>query len=246
LRIISTLLLALAPILAAYGDDASGARTARHTILPFVGYQTLHGEHSELNYDISVVDPSLPDTVFPFSGSFGAKHNSEPPALGLAYRYQPIDRLQFELALTVFQNGSDYKYPLVLDFYGFRRRSDITVHRTNLTNLGADAMYAFNTQVKWLTGGVRLGIGYAWRDITYSWQLKNTPGVVHTFRISDSDRILTIKGGFDFWLWSGNNLLVQGGLNYTQFLPQRGDSHPFGGIGWRMGVFPIWSGSPEE
>jgi len=248
LRIALALLLAVAPAFAQDGEIVSSSRNAKHLITPFVGYQALNGEERGLSYAVDINDPSFPDTTFHFAGSFKGERNANPPVLGIAYRYLATPKMQVEGTFSFLQDKTDFEYPVVLDFYGFRQQRNIAVHRTNMTALNLDGLYfhSFQEPFSWLGGAARLGVGYAWRDITTSWVFNAVSGVNSAIDVKDADQLFSVRAGCDLFFYKTDNLVFQGGMSYAQYFPMGSDLSSFGGFGWRVSVFPIWSASPGE
>jgi hypothetical protein len=246
LRTLLALLLLTLPALAADTEDFGNAREAKHTILPIVGYQFANDEDRGIDWErIFLGGSGFPDTVVVFSGSAQAKLSTKSPVLGALYRYRMNDRFQIEGSMTVIQDRTSFVYPVHTEFYGFLIRSSIKITRQNTAQVAGGACYTFDTPYPWLTGLAQFGAGYAWRDIEYSWGQGEATGIIATIDPLDASKMMTVRGGVDFSIWSDQSLLLQGGMNYTQFIPMDTDAKPFGGIGWRFSVFPLWSFDQE-
>ncbi len=238
------LLLSVAlPALALEADTVSGARDATQLLVPFVGYQFLNSEQRGVDYGLVINDPNFPDTTFRFSGSFRETRSFKAPALGLAYRYRIAPRMYVEGMFSVLQDRASFKTPLLLNFYAILRNTPITEERSNTTTLGADFLYGFDTPYPWLTGNVRAGFGWAWRTVKVDWLWQNQYNdfVKSSVTTIDADQMWSARIGVDGTLWKVNNLLVQGGITFTEYFPVGKSAGSFGGIGWRVGFFPMWS-----
>lgn len=243
LRVLLVLLAAAAPALATEGELMPGARNAQHVILPFVGYQYLNGEQRGVDWRFDYVTGGygLPDSILHFEASPRAERDIKTPVLGLMYRYRFHGDFQVEAAASLLQDRALFTYPVVTDYFGYQFSDSIKVQRRNTTTLTAAACYAFRTPYSWLSGALNFGGGRAWRSIEASWDDGGYSDAYRSFTLLDADQMWVLKGGVDLSFWSGDNLLLQGGLSYTNYFPVDSKLDPFGGIGWRFSVFPIWS-----
>ncbi|MBM3328811.1 MAG: hypothetical protein FJY67_04950 [Calditrichaeota bacterium] len=246
MRPLIVVLLSAMPVMAATGDTIPmEARQARHLIVPFIGYQIQEDEMIGAGFELSQSSPLFPDTTFHWSGHYSATNESRTPALGLSYRYRILDPLFIEATFGVIQDQKKFTYKAVLPVYDFAARYTIEVDRGNTTFLSAGGAYQLPTGLGWLGAGIKAHIGYAWRTVkTSKGGTTNQGGTVTTanFYADDAESMLSVGGGLEGTLWRGDLLLVRAGINYTQFLPQNGPGDPFGGIGWQVGLFPIWGG----
>jgi hypothetical protein len=242
LRFLIALLLAATPALASDNDTIPGAREARHLIIPFIGYQVLNGEQRGVDYMLAFVLPS-PDTTLNYNGSSRGQNDIKAPVLGLAYRYMLNQRWHLEGTISFIEDHTERTYPVILEVYGYLQNRNIRVQQGNTTALTADVCYVFDTPYKSITAAGRIGAGWAWRSVTALWEqpLTGVTGVKQSLKAFDPERLWSVRAGVDLVLWSETNLLIQGGVSYTQFIPINSDAKSFGGVGWRFSFFPIWS-----
>jgi len=210
-------------------------RGAKHMIIPFIGYQTLDGEevgyiYSDIFYDF------LNDTLVDIEAAGSGERNVYVPELGITYRYMPADLLTAELSLSAIHDQDKLEYQIHYEVNEISEKSRISVQRKNTIFTSLSLIVNFRTNVNWLAPSIRLSGGYAWREISVK-----THGYRDHASVSDANEFYIVRGGIDLSIWSNNNFLIEGSLYYTQFIPTDSDVDPFGGIGWRIGVFPIWS-----
>jgi len=212
-------------------------------IVPFVGYQFISGDVTGVDYSVQVNDPSFPDQMFTFDSSFKRERDYKSPVVGFSYRYRLNDAFRIDGLAAILQDQFTVKYPAIFQVYQFTQSVPMTVVRTNTMLVGADLSYEFDTPLQWLTGAIRGGLGYGFRETHFDWPWLQRSGdyADAKIKIFDATRLMTARFGADGLVWKSDNLLLQAGISYTRFFPLNGDGKSFGGIGWRVGVFPIWS-----
>ncbi len=233
------IILLLAQFAIAADADIPGSNGARHMILPYVGYQTLDGE--EIGYDYSY---QYYDDIFngfhnvDTSGTL--ERNTNAAVLGLLYRYTPSSLYYGEFSLYTIHDGKnlDHNIRYILDYGGFNYTQRTTVEVTRSHTKVAEMNFALTppTSLNWLTIAIRIGGGYAWREIKHTSKFEN-----EVVSIPDSDAMYVIKGGLNLTVWSKKNFIIEGSMFYSNFFDVDGNNDPFGGLGWRVSLFPIWS-----
>ncbi|MDP8229118.1 MAG: hypothetical protein P9M15_06670 [Candidatus Electryoneaceae bacterium] len=238
LQIIVILLILVSHIAATEISDPN-VRDAQHLILPFLGYQILDGE--QLGYSFSTVIPSelWGDTTISASGTY--THDTKTPVLGITYRYRPIPNFFTELSIASFLDGQSFTYPAEYSYRGYSQIVDITVSRSNTAFVGLDVVGVIPIPLKWFSVNGRVGGGYAWRDVKVKLD-EQYAALASSVESIDAKRMYLVRGGLDFSLWKSNLLMLQGSITYSQFIPTDSDLDSFGGLGWQISIFPIWSG----
>lgn len=245
MRTFFIILLSTLPAFGADDLDIGNPRLAKHTLLPIVGYQYLNGQQRGVDWDMTFrtyQQDGFADSTFYYNGKFRGEDDLEPPVLGLLYRYRFDEMIVLQASAVVIQDRARFVYPLTLDFFGFTRRDEIVVERGNTSWLNIGAAYDFKTPLTWITGLAQVDVGFATRNIQRHNAIAEGQGADIKVTILEDENMFTVRGGLDFTLWKNDNLILQGGLNYSQFFPIETEVDPFGGLGWRFSVFPVWSG----
>lgn len=241
MKITLTVLLLAANLLFAAESDTSqvlSPRRARHVLMPFIGVQTIDGEKVGFSYVNQFWDFSLRDTVY-INVSETGQYSKTVPELGLIYRYMPTGVLGAELAISAIQDETELEYSYLIDIFGgYSLPDEIIVSRQSTVASSACLLLNLPVPVRWITSGIRIGGGYAWRNITTKTNLGLTSSKPDYIEASET---FMLKGGLDFGFWSSNNFLFQTSISYTRFFPQGDDLDVYDGFGWRVSFFPIWS-----
>ncbi|MBT3232431.1 MAG: hypothetical protein HN356_06400 [Calditrichaeota bacterium] len=228
--------------IAAENTDANAEITspkqARHLIIPFIGYQTLDGEEVGYTYSTTYferVGNSIDSFYVERNGS--SERNVTIPELGISYRYMPLDLLHAELSLSTIHDKVHLEYPVRYEQQGYTVRRQVLVERKQ-TSLSTMSLILNIPDVwDWLRSSLKVSGGYAWRVIDYeAGQGREAIGV------TDSKELYVARAGLDLSYWSGKNFLLETSISYSAFIPTSGENASFGGLGWRISVFPIWNG----
>ncbi len=232
-------IFALTQLAGAAKTELPGSRGAKHIILPIIGYQNLNDEKIGFNYFNEFYDPIF-NQYNRVEIDSTARRSVTSPVLGVLYRYSPLRQIHAELSLSAIHDAENLRYDIRYlrnEETGYTSSSTVEVSRSNTVVAAVDLILTppLSSPVR-LTPGLRLGGGYAWRKITVS-----TRGMSETASAMDADAMWALHAGIDMTLWSEKNFLIEGSISYTRLIPIDGDSEPFGGIGWKVSVFPIWS-----
>jgi hypothetical protein len=238
LKLSTIVILALLFILPVCGIAASSipeARTATHLIFPFIGNQYLNGDKTGMSYTYDYVFPQ--DTShYHLAANYESSHDSKAPIFGVAYRYRFSDWWLGEASIAMAQNEATYKYGIKRYYLTYVLPTlNIKVAKKTMMMFNLEAIHEFDSPLSWLGMMARVGVGYAWRSVEVG---VDDPAI--NAKALDAQKMFTFNGGVDFSLWKGDALMLDGALTYTQFMPISSDAGSFGGIGWRIGVFPIW------
>jgi len=254
LRSLSLLVLALliislnAGILKAEDEiDDVGSRQSRHLIMPMMGYQALNSENMSFTYNAAFhLHFSGIDTVFYTSGTYNRERNVNEPVFGLVYRFRPSYQFNLDLSLGVIHDGGSQIYEAIIDLWGYKTVEKLSISRSNTTFGTADIGYNLPIPIKFLGLSVSGGIGYAWREVKSKndrYEEDNLGTYTLTTSHLDAESIYLLRAGVDLSLWKSNQMVVMGSVFYTHFMPTDDAIDPFGGIGWKLMIFPIWSRS---
>jgi len=244
LLIVFTLVLCALPVNGA--EDEVSSRNSRHLLMPLLGYQAMDSEQMSFFYNVNLhVHFGGIDTTFYADSSYIQERSVDKPMFGLIYRFRPSHQLNCDFTFAVIHDGESQSYKSVVDLWGFKRTEEMTVSRGNTAFCAADIGYNLPMPVKFLGLSVSGGVGYAWRSVkSDNDKLLSDATGIYTLTTSnvDAESMYMFRIGADMSLWKQNQLIIMGSLFYTQFVPTDSDIDPFGGIGWRMMIFPIWSG----
>lgn len=238
MKFLPIIILLLAPFTFAEEVDVPGSLGARHMILPFVGYQALDGEEIGYQYSDKYYDPIF-DTYNEIEITGTNERNTNAAVLGLLYRYTPSTLFFGELSLYSIHDGKNLTHNIRYtrdEEIDYTYRTFVKVSRSHTRVAEFNLALTPPTTLKWLSAAIRIGGGYAWREIT-----STTGSQSETVIIPDSDSIYLVKGGINLTFWSKKNFIIEGSVFYTNFYDASGDNDPFGGLGWRISLFPIWS-----
>lgn len=216
-------------------QDPPGVKGARHVVLPYVGYQMINGEQVGYNYSDLYYDFDT-ETVATKDLSERNEVDESIPELGLTYRFVVTNLISAELALSTLENKDVHEYPVSYDASYYTQRSKVSVSKGNTTKLTGGAIVNVPCPIQWLAPAVRVNFGYAWRDVKAT-----SPRPNETVGSIDASDFYVLQGGVDLSIWSDKNMLIEGSMFYTLFMPTDSDLDSFGGIGWGMRVFPVWS-----
>jgi hypothetical protein len=224
-----------------------GSRQSRHLILPMMGYQAMNSEKTNFSYNAMLhVHFAGTDTVFYANGDYQHERNVDKPMFGLVYRFRPNYRLNCDLTLAMIHDGESQVYETVIDLWGYKQVEQLIVTRGNTTFGSVDVGYNLPLPVKFLGLAVSGGVGYAWRNI----KSKNDRHVADasgtyllTTKQLNAESMYLLHAGAELSLWKGNQMVVMGSIFYAQFIPTDDAIDPFGGMGWKLMIFPIWSRS---
>jgi len=238
----------------AEGDKVLGTRYARHLVLPILGYQTMDGEQKDFYYQIDLrVDIRsagiLLDTSLVSDSTIIRERSISAPMFGLIYRFRPSHQLNCDLTLAVIHDGYSEKYRLSAEVLeGYTEFYELSVSHGNTTWGNIDIGYNVPIPIKWLGLAVNGGGGYAWRRIMVRNDFEDFSSQVGWLKISTYPKkkedmfMAAARGGIDMTIWKQDMMIIMGSIFYTQFFPADTDIDPFGGFGWRMAFFPMWSG----
>jgi hypothetical protein len=231
-------------------SSAEGARNARHVFLPFIGYQTMTGEQVGVDYTAGVGIVTL-DTVIYAKATHSGTRYKRAPMFGVLYRYIPNERYYGEAMLAVIHDKSSRSYPFEVPLYNFVVRSRFGVERSNTTIGTLEFVNNLHSPANWLGLGVRGGVGMSLRRTRVTPPAAAGNEITVNARVRDAERMYIGRLGLDFTIWNGAQLVATGSVFYTRFIPVGGDTDPiipgpadpdpFGGMGWRLSFFPIWS-----
>ena len=213
-------------------------KQARHLIIPFIGYQALNGEEVGYFYSRDYLDPngaSYDSVHVERSGS--AERNVTSPELGIVYRYMPMDLIQAELSMSMIHDKTHFEYPVRYERRGYTERRQVNVERKQTVLSTMSLIVNVPDVWDWLKTSFKLTGGYAWREfvIEEGWT-QEISGV------TDSKEMYVGRAGVDLSYWAGKSFLMETSIYYTAFIPTTGDNAIFGGVGWKVSVFPFWSG----
>jgi len=218
--------------------EITSPKQARHLFIPFIGYQTLDGEEVGYFYSTTYYE-RVGSTIDSFyvARSGSAERNVTSPELGITYRYMPLSLLYAELSLSTIHDKTLLEYPVRYEQQGYTVRRQVNVERKQ-TSIATMSMILNIPDVwDWLRSSLKVSGGYAWRAIEFEdGQGREAMGV------TDSKELYVARAGLDLSYWSGKNFLLETSISYSAFIPTSGENATFGGLGWRVSVFPIWSG----
>jgi len=243
-----TIGLGLSPAQAAKKKkDIMQTRRARHIILPLIGYQGMNGEKIDFSYNCVIhVDWAGLDSTFLSDSTISRERSVEAPMFGLIYRYRPSYDLNCDLTLAVIHDGQSWSHNVIMDVYGNSQILPISISRGNTVFGSVEIGYNLPIPIRWFGLSVNGGLGYAYREIKVHnpWVTFSTQsGTVNlNTENNDAESMLMLRFGGELVLWKQNQMVILGSLYYSQFIPTNDDTDPFGGIGWKMSFFPIWSG----
>jgi hypothetical protein len=224
-----------------------GSRQSRHLILPMMGYQAMNSENTNFSYNATLhVHFAGIDTVFSANADYQRERSVDKPMFGLVYRFRPSDKLNYDFTFAVIQDGESQVYETVIDLWGNKQVEKLSVSRGNTTFGSVDVGYNLPLPVKFMGLAVSGGVGYAWRNI----KSKNDRHVADasgtyllTTKQLNAESMYLLRAGAELSLWKGNQMVVMGSIFYSQFIPTDDAIDPFGGMGWKLMIFPIWSRS---
>ncbi|MCF7811263.1 hypothetical protein K9N50_09790 [bacterium] len=230
-------------------DNIRGARYAPHLILPLLGYQSIDNEMSKFDYDIhfKIVIENIDSLEMYRDSSETFERSRKSPMLGFTYRFRPNHSLNIDATFAMLHDAATFKYKASFPIFDYSTETyEMTIKRSNMLFGALDLGYNIPLPMKWFGLSIIGGAGYAYRkieseDIHQSGQIGNIyieADIVNTNE--QADGILFYRGGFDLSLWKSDNLIIQGSIFYTQYQPSDSEIDPFGGIGWKLCLFPIW------
>ncbi len=226
-------------------DSNVTSRRSRFLFMPLLGYQSMDGEQIGFNYDF-LYEWSYGglDTIFTASGTKNSERNVRAPMFGLMYRFRPNYQLNCDATLAIIHDGTSNKYRIDVSYFGRTIPYDVTISRGNtilgMLELGYNIPLPaslMGINMKWLGLSVSGGLGYALRSV----KVYNDNQSLLTIDHKNSESMLSLRFGGDLTLWRQDQLVILGSLFYTRFIPSDSDIDSFGGVGWRMAIFPIWS-----
>lgn len=238
------LALILVPIVAVAQDDVPlNVREARHSIIPFLGYQATYGDQAGLDYSLQVEDPNFPGEVFGSSYSSHWKFDRKSPVVGLQYRYRITDAISADATVTFFQDRQSRKATSSISAYGYSLAKPIFVLRGNTTAWTIGGSYRLSTPLEWLNADLHGAIGFAYRSLSHRWEWEDTQGYNAVATVTDPTDIFVVRLGADANLWKSDFLVLQGALDYWLYFPNGSGNSSYSGVGYRFGIFPLWSGN---
>jgi hypothetical protein len=230
-------------------DNIRGARYAPHLILPLFGYQSINDEMIKFTYDVyfKIVMENIDSLEMNYEGSETFERSVKTPMLGFVYRFRPNHSLNVDATFAMLWDAATFNYKVsfpILDYSTVLLER--TVNRSNSLFGALDLGYNIPMPIKWLGVSVIGGAGYTYRKIeSKDHHEESTIGniyvkadVVNTNKKIDG--MLLIRGGLDLSFWKSDHLIIMGSVFYTQYRPSNSDIDPFGGIGWKLCLFPIW------
>lgn len=226
-------------------DNNVTSRRSRFLFLPLLGYQSLDGEQIGFNYNYyEEINFGGMDTIATASGTENSERNVRAPMFGLMYRFRPNYQLNCDATLAIIHDGTSNKHRIDISFFGFTTPLEASISRGNtvfgMLELGYNIPLPaslMGINMKWLGLSVSGGLGYALRSVKVHNDYQDYLTIDH----KNSESMLSMRFSGDLTLWRQDQLVIMGSLFYTRFIPSDGDIDPFGGVGWRMAVFPIWS-----
>lgn len=216
-------------------DLPPGARGARHMVIPFLGYNVISGENVGYTYEDMYYD-IIADTIAFHNEAKTLEHKSRVPELGLTYRYIANDLLTAEVTLSTVEDKTNFDYLVRYDASYYTQRSTVTVSRTNTTKFVAGVTVNVPMGIDWIQSAVKLNGGYAWRDIKATSERRT-----EVVGFLDSEDMYIAQVGLDFGFWTKTNMIIEGTVYYTQYIPTDSEIDPYSSIGWGIRVFPLWS-----
>jgi len=214
------------------------AKGARHTLMPFVGYQILEGEQMGFKFSVEVFDP-VSFVLVTVNEDRQFEHDSKSPEMGLIYRYQtPIRMLKVEAGISLIQDAENYSRSYIIDFGEYTQSGKINISHRNTLVSSLSLVFDIPMGMDGLSSSIFIGSGYGKRSITGN---LDREFVENNLTITDSDELIMARVGLETALWNKENFLLKGSIYYTQMTPMDGRNDQFGGIGWSFGFFPIWS-----
>lgn len=217
-----------------------GSRDARHMVMPFVGYQNLEAEQVGFSYEYDWIDNLERDTThIAQTGDF--ERTKGVPELGLIYRYRPMEMLSLECTFSLLLTKENIEHPISYEFRDYTPTSFVLAERSATKSFSAGVIFNIPTGISWMTPSVHLNGGYAWRNVNVKTRFTTEEGSV-----KDTESMYSVRAGLDVTIWSAKNFLLETSVYYTTYLDTKGDVDPFGGLGWRVGVFPLWSSSRNK
>ncbi len=243
--IITAFLLIVSAEPAIAEDNNVTSRRSRFLFLPLLGYQSMDGEQIGFNYNFyQEVSSFGMDTISTASGTENRERNVRVPMFGLMYRFRPNYQLNCDATLAIIHDGTSNKYRIDILFFKRTTSLEVRISRGNtvlgMLELGYNIPLPgslMGVNMKWLGLSVSGGLGYALRSIKVHNDYQNVLTINH----KNSESMLSMRFSGDLTLWRQDQLVIMGSLFYTRFIPSDSDIDPFGGVGWRMAVFPIWS-----
>jgi len=203
-------------------------------IIPFIGYQQMNGEKIGFEYHDDYFD-YISGTTVEVSDNGSRELDINVPELGISYRYKPHKLFNGELTLSYIMDKEIVEYSAYFEVFGYAvtQRLEVTRKNTLLTN--ASFIFNFPTKSDRWKPSLKLGGGYATRNITMSGQSQDK--VI----IPDAENMYVARGALEISFWKNKNFLIDGSIHYTMFIPTDSDLDSFNGIGWRVSIFPMWS-----
>ncbi len=214
------------------------AKNARHTIMPFIGYQILEGEQMGYEFSYEVFDP-VSNELVSVSDDDQYEHDSKSPEMGVIYRYQtPLNSLSIEAGISLMHDADNYRRSYLIDFGAYSQTGEILISHKNTMISSLAFIIDIPTGIKFLSSNIIIGGGYGKRKISGNLDFEYYNRYLN---ITDSAELLMTRFGLETSLWHKDNFLLKGSIYYSQMMPLDERNDPFGGIGWRFGFFPIWS-----
>ena len=204
-------------------------------LIPFIGYNVISGEDIGYTYDDIFYD-IVEDTVANYSETLSRENNSRVPELGLTYRYVANDFVTAEMTLSTIEDKTSFEYLVRYDASYYTQRSTVAVSRSNTTKFVAGVTVNIPVGIDWIQSAVKVNGGYAWRDIKATSDRRT-----ETVGYLDSKDMYIAQAGLDFGLWTQKNLIIEGTVYYTNYIPTDSEIDPFSSLGWGVRVFPLWS-----
>ena len=214
------------------------AKNARHTIMPFIGYQILDGEQMGFSFSYEVFDP-VGLVLVSVNDEDHYESNSKSPEMGLIYRYQtPINMFSIEAGLSLIHDAKNYTRSYLVNFGAYSQAGQVFISHRNTMISSLSFKIDVPTGVKFLSSSIIIGTGYGKRNISGNLDFDYYNRVLN---ITDSEELLMSRFGLETSIWNKDNFLLKGSIYYSQMMPLDERNDPFGGIGWSFGFFPIWS-----
>lgn len=233
-------------------DKVPTTRGARILFLPLFGYQNMNDEQIIVAYHgfYKLVMQNIDSVSAVYDSSEVRERSVRAPMFGLVIRFRPNSLINVDATCAIIQDRFSYVYEALIPILDYSTQVlPMSVTRKN-TIFGAIDL-GFNVplkDMKLLGLTLNVGAGYAYRSIeAEDYYLRQSYANIETLfdfknKNKNADRMLLYRGGVDISFWFRNNLKILWSIFYTQYHPLEKEIDPFGGIGWKICLFPIWSG----
>lgn len=226
-------------------SEVPSIRSARHILIPFVGYQTYKGEKLSAGFSLIQRSRIFPDTTFVWSHRFEGEQDVSTPALGLSYAYRANAIWGLEAAVGAWHNRKTFRYSTMLEVFNFSQRFEMSVSHSHTAFVELLGSYQLPFSLPWLSLTLKGGGGYAWRSVTTTQGGESFQAGTFTridYFTDDARKFYLALIRTDATVWRGDLLLLRLSLHYTHLIPSGDSGSAFGGFGWQVALFPMWGG----